>query len=991
MNVLERECGNKVRMVLLLIGQVFESLKRGSGVCSEIDNIVDKLPPLKVGINSWYPLIHRIEEEVNIYCHINEDEVQTVGGDPKEGECIQKKEVIIKMLDIIPKLFKYSISRKSSPINQMFLYNSTKNHDIDISLASLRVIYRIYSGFENIGPPLLYEEHLFYDEDLSSLTNLGRKWDIVECIKNSGKKDDDNGERLLERALLLNWILGRFLHKKGYIFDRGEFLYEDRNGVKNVIPQVNQEDIADLLGDESFSLRIQSLIFMNLAQSFGTRHSSENRFKYYSNRLIKFSNLVVKNENITQEEFRGYMGVYLYFIGSLPRYDMVRSSNDKMCSCTPLIDHLFRLVRHFITRENEDSAGQYGCGFWEKDMLWLYHRYVKYTIPILYEKNPNLEIKVMEEREILNRCLYLINDRKGVIDKDHVSILYGIFKIIHIDHITAPGCSVEDSAVRKNIELLNIILTNAISSRESSILTMFLMEGVIDIMKIYTKKRIFEGLGLRAHDYILKLYEALSDAMEDVLLHSVSTPLLLELTKLFTITPPLKDGESRDEIFDKFPYDRMISDIITITSSNRLGIEAGKYIKEMIIFISRENQIFSKNISTSLQKHIRILINTEYDCGSSLNPRLYYDTSAHLLDLFFNCRLNQALMNMLDLASNLFSDKFNEFFKGLKYENIAKMICNPVLTTGIFHTKTTCAINIIKYLNFDQKIVTILFYEELFFLLEKALDRIDECGGEHMAMLRPYIKRGGVDNNIIIITQEVGGVIRIFRFMIFLLLNGSGKLKISFLNCIFQNGGYFGILEHARRIFYDANILLVEKSRESWAFAYQLARCGYLAHFKNENSIPVDLVGQAFIRGYTFLSRLHLEILSYSSSVSGENVDKVEEFKRRFHKEIKSGINKYLNHEQKYMEICILFLSFLDYVDDESIFKDILELLGDKLLEDLKRKLTSENPNEDPRSICEWGEDRSIRRIYLRLVNKALRLRNTRPNVGARRVEYSQP
>jgi hypothetical protein len=69
-----------------------------------------------------------------------------------------------------------------------------------------------------------------------------------------------------------------------------------------------------------------------------------------------------------------------------------------------------------------------------------------------------------------------------------------------------------------------------------------------------------------------------------------------------------------------------------------------------------------------------LTINIEYGCGSGPSQKLYYDTSAHCLDLFFNFKSNQALVGMFDLISRLFVGGFNEFFEGLGYENIAEMI-----------------------------------------------------------------------------------------------------------------------------------------------------------------------------------------------------------------------------------------------------------------------------------------------------------------------------
>jgi hypothetical protein len=40
------------------------------------------------------------------------------------------------------------------------------------------------------------------------------------------------------------------------------------------------------------------------------------------------------------------------------------------------------------------------------------------------------------------------------------------------------------------------------------------------------------------------------------------------------------------------------------------------------------------------------------------------------------------------------------------------------------------------------------------------------------------------------------------------------------------------------------------------------------------------------------------------------------------------GIYKSKYHEQRYMEICILFLPFLDYVDDESVSKGFTQIIG---------------------------------------------------------------
>jgi hypothetical protein len=306
------------------------------------------------------------------------------------------------------------------------------------------------------------------------------------------------------------------------------------------------------------------------------------------------------------------------------------------------------------------------------------------------------------------------------------------------------------------------------------------------------------------------------------------------------------------------------------------------------------------------------------------------------------------------------------------------MISNPVLVAGIFNVKAKYAIDIVDYLDYNYGSMINSFYAKLFLLLEESLNKISMCGGKNMVGLVPYIKEGKVDNNIVVIIQEVGGVVKIFRFMECLLLNGSEKLKGFFFNCIFHNEGFPGALERARRIFYDANILLMEKPEEVWAFAYKFARLKYCKVSENENPDFLDLVGATFIRGHIYLSGLHLKILSDPSIMNEE----------KFFDEIKSETNKYENHEQEYTKLWILFLSPFDYVGNYFLLKNLLKSLDDGLLEGLQgrlqEKLISKNFNGNSGSVYEKYGYEPIEEICLRLVNIALKVKNAMTNVGTR-------
>jgi hypothetical protein len=272
------------------------------------------------------------------------------------------------------------------------------------------------------------------------------------------------------------------------------------------------------------------------------------------------------------------------------------------------------------------------------------------------------------------------------------------------------------------------------------------------------------------------------------------------------------------------------------------------------------------------------------------------------------------------------------------------------------------------------------------------------CGGENMVGLVPYIKEGKVDNNIVIIIQEVGGVVKIFRFM-GLLLSSSRfeKSKRLFLNCVFQNGGFLNILERARRIFCDANILLTEKSWEQWSFTYQFARCWQREDFKNdENHLPVDLIGMTFIRGYVYLSGLHIKILSHLPSVGKENVDKLKlgEFKEKFFDEIKSDTDKYKDDEERYWKLFMLFSSSSDYVNDDLIFKDLFKPFDDRLLERFQKKpqeeLTNRNLNNNSGSVPKRCIYEPIEETSLRLLGRLLKSRNGGPDASTGEMKDTQ-
>jgi hypothetical protein len=156
------------------MGQILDIPKNGPGICGKIDNLTNELPSLRMGIDIWYPLINKIEDEVNDYCKAKENKSQGEKSGPKEGQSTRNKDEIVKMLDVIPRILRYSVCWGYGPIKRVFPYNYIESQDIDVSLASLRVIYHIYSGFENIGPPLLPKKQPFSDDNLSFFTGLAR-------------------------------------------------------------------------------------------------------------------------------------------------------------------------------------------------------------------------------------------------------------------------------------------------------------------------------------------------------------------------------------------------------------------------------------------------------------------------------------------------------------------------------------------------------------------------------------------------------------------------------------------------------------------------------------------------------------------------------------------------------------------------------------------------------------------------------------------------
>jgi hypothetical protein len=84
------------------------------------------------------------------------------------------------------------------------------------------------------------------------------------------------------------------------------------------------------------------------------------------------------------------------------------------------------------------------------------------------------------------------------------------------------------------------------------LLTKFLMKDVIDVLKIYIERGIFEDLEICPHHYILKPYKMVN-SIKDGLTYLRSILSLLELTKL-SITHLFKDSKNCDELFKEFPY-----------------------------------------------------------------------------------------------------------------------------------------------------------------------------------------------------------------------------------------------------------------------------------------------------------------------------------------------------------------------------------------------------------------------------------------------------
>jgi hypothetical protein len=701
----------------------------------------------------------------------------------------------------------------------------------------------------------------------------------------------------------------------------------------------------------------------------------------------------MKDKNITREEFRRHMGSCLYFVNILPQYGVIRCYSDEMKSlCISLVKNLFLPVNNLITGENMDSTDRYGSNACREDLLWYYHEYVGWTAPMFYEIHPKHdEINSVGEDVILGRCSYLVEGGMGVVYKDYIGLLYRIFKVMHTNNIILPRGTIKEDVVPKNIGFLYLIFENEKSSPKSSILTKPLVEGMIDIVKIYTENSIFEDARVSPYHYISTLYRMLKDAKDDVLTHSSSILSLFELAKS-SITYCLENGKECNELFKEFPYDKIISSIIATRSLKTLGTEKWDCIVKTTMDISKENQVFPNNISASLQKYVKILVDTEYDSGSGLNPKLYYDTSARFTNLFFGCGVNKAFTNMFDLLSGLLTVRFNEFFIELGCENLAKMIYSPILVTGVFHTKTIHDTNIIKYLNDSRESRMGEFCPRLFSLLEGSLNKIDNCGGKGMLKINSYVKEDKVDNNIIVITQEVGGVGKIVKFMNLLLWGEYKELRISFLKRIFQSKNSLPVLESAREIFYRANILLAEKPKMVWAFTYELTRRKKFEDLRNEKHLPTDLVGMAFMRGYTHLSELHLRILSYSSLVGEGNANKHKfgDFKNKFLDEIKSWINMYEDNRLRCMKLFILLLTFLDYMEVNSA-KDLLKSLDKGLLEELRRKVTNGNSNVTLESLDEKYGHRSIEWTCFRLVERALKFKNSVTNVGTGGMEDTQP
>jgi hypothetical protein len=964
MNILEPEYGNRVRKILSLIGKLTTVLRKPE-FCTEITGITtnNELPSLVVEDNIWFPLIRAIEGEVNAYCSVDENKAPPEGGEgiPKGGKHVQtekeeEKERIIKMLDFIPKILKYSNASSRNMFNDSmeFLYKPIGSSDIDVSLAGLRVLCCFYDTSKNVASEALSGRLLAH------FTELANKLKIGECIQGYGTTSDgpegsvgkmtpdtsfsgvDDKEKVLERALLLNLAIGMLIYECQDVYKKpSDFL-------------LSQGDVARLLSDESLSMRTTSLIFMNLAKGFKTYHPDGKELKGYCNKLVSFSDKVVQKKDIKREEIWEYMRAYSYFVDELCKQEDVEDNDDKKGSCILLIDHVFGFVG-FETAGDKGTKIEFD-GITDpkrQELLHCCHRCVWGKSPAVCEKNPRSEDDVTKGGKVLDACLSLIKDsEKWAACKDHIETLYRLFMVIHTNHIERSAeYPVASNMVKKSEEALKLILGDVTSKDPSISRSTLMLISVINIVKAYVEKEMIKPGGLRNRGYISNIYEAVKKTEPRPALMVA----LLELVKSSTSFFPAEEYDA--QLFNEFPYDKLMEDIVVGVRMDALGSGKKDRILKLIKKISRASKTFSAGFEKSLQQCFKKLIDVKYEVGTISEPKLYYDVAEHLLDPFFECNSGSAFMTLFYFMQVLFKAKgFKRLFDDLGYEEFARMICNPALTISVFHYGATGSDYIVECSR-DKNMENVIkpFFKQLSSSLNDVLDLLEK--DNIYENLRLAIKEGEekeVDGNTIGILQKISGLRRWFGFVMYLLSDkGDRRLAEAFFGCVLvEDGkGSFGVLTRAKNMFFKVKSLLEKISDEEWKSTHMLAMCGSLEELEERNSsnVHMDLARDVLMRGYILFMKACMEICSYSLPGGGAKA-KLEKFRDEFYHEIEGMIESCKDNASGYMKLRDVLLSSLNPKIGHPTFP-LPELKPEPLKNMIKRRMYGEQERPAHKSL----------------------------------------